>query len=497
MPHKLRFFIFLVLSLLCLLSALWLTLDQMRQYNAALAYYPAGTIIAGIPVGGLDAQAAGLRLIQAYAQTPIELRIAGETNPIHLDPTAAGLQLGLQGMLNSTGEETPQQSYWNGFWDFLQNRPRAGFTVPLSCTVATDKLHSYLQEKIAPYFGTTATPATPIPGDVLFNPGQPGFALNLDGVEEKIRSTMCSLAPRVVELTTTTTQSLPPTVDSLRPALQAITQTFGFDGVIEIYYQDLRSGQEINFAYNLGREIPPDIAFTGASTIKIPVMISAYRRVEGELPDELRRRMELMIDLSDNGSTDEVMKQALDPNIGPVQVTQDMQKLGLKNTFLAGFFYPGAPLLDRYQTPANQRTDISTDPDIYNQTTAADMGRLLADIQRCAADGSGLLTQAFSGQITQARCQEMISLLVKNRKGVLIEAGLPEGTQIAHKYGWVTDSNDGLLHTASDAGIIYTPGGDFVMTAYLYHPTQLPWDDAQRLVARLATAINNFYNQWK
>jgi hypothetical protein len=44
---------------------------------------------------------------------------------------------------------------------------------------------------------------------------------------------------------------------------------------------------------------------------------------------------------------------------------------------------------------------------------------------------------------------------------------------------------------------VYTPGGDFVMTAYLYHPTQLPWDDAQRLVARLATAIDNFYNQWK
>jgi beta-lactamase class A len=191
------------------------------------------------------------------------------------------------------------------------------------------------------------------------------------------------------------------------------------------------------------------------------------------------------------------MKQALDPNIAPVQVSQDMQALGIKNTFLAGFFYPGAPLLDRYKTPANQRTDLTTDPDIYNQTTTADMGRLLAAIERCAEDGSGLLMETFQGQVTQAECQEMTGLLKKNRKAVLIEAGLPEGTQLAHKYGWVTDSNDGLLHTASDAAIVYTPGGNFILTIYLYHPNQLPWDDAQRLVARLATAVYNFYNGWK
>lgn len=85
----------------------------------------------------------------------------------------------------------------------------------------------------------------------------------------------------------------------------------------------------------------------------------------------------------------------------------------------------------------------------------------------------------------------------EDRKGVLIEAGLPEGTQLAHKYGWVTDANDGLLHTASDAAIVYTPGGDFVLTVYVYHPTQLPWDNVQRLAARLATAAYNFYNGWQ
>ncbi|HEX9019572.1 MAG TPA: serine hydrolase, partial [Anaerolineaceae bacterium] len=326
----------------------------------------------------------------------------------------------------------------------------------------------------------------------------PGATLDLNGAEEKILAAMCSSSQRVVQLSTTPTASSNASLNSLAAVLETLTQVSTYyDGLIEVYFQDIKSGQEINFAYNQGKPITPGIAFTGASTIKIPVMISAYKRIDGAMPAELSKRMGLMIDLSDNGSTDEVMKQALDPNIGPIEVTQDMKALNLPNTFLAGFFYPGAPLLDKFQTPANQRTDINTQPDIYNQTTPQDMGRLLAAIERCAADGSGFLTQTFSGKITQAKCQEMTDLLKKNRKGVLLEAGLPEGTPIAHKYGWVTDSTDGLLHTASDAAIIYTPGGNFVFTVYLYHPTQLPWDDAQRLVARLATAAYNFYNQVK
>jgi hypothetical protein len=93
-------------------------------------------------------------------------------------------------------------------------------------------------------------------------------------------------------------------------------------------------------------------------------------------------------------------------------------------------FYIGAPQLDRIQTPANQRTDVTTDPDIYNQTTAADMGRLLAAIERCASSNNGLLVNTFSGKILQSECQEMTGLMAKNRKGVLLEAGVPEGTQM-------------------------------------------------------------------
>lgn len=495
MPRAARFFIFLSLSLLCLIAAGVLLIGQMSRFNAAQGRLPPGTTIAGIPVGGLDAQEAAGRVAQVYALTPVELRI-GEA-VVHIDPPSAGQRLDLQAMLNSAAEAEIARPYWSRLWDFLWNRQPAGTENDLACSVDETQLRAYLEDLLAGRFDQPAQPARPAaPADVVFVAGQPGLALDLSSAEPQIRAALCSREQRVVELTTTRTEAPPPEVESLDLVLRSLVQVSAFDGIIEVYFQDLASGEEISFAYANGAPAEPNIAFTAASTIKIPVMVSAYRRIDGALPDSLRSQMELMIDLSENSSTDVVMQEALDPNTAPLQVTEDLRALGLENTFLAGFFYPGAPLLNIFQTPANSRTDLDTDPDIYNQTTAADMGRLLSAIHRCAG-GSGPLIDTFSGQITQAECQEMTALLAKNRKGLLIEAGLPDGAPLAHKYGFVTDVTDGLMHTASDAAIVYTPGGDFVLTTYLYHRDQLHWDPAQRLVARLATAAYNFYTSWR
>jgi hypothetical protein len=57
----------------------------------------------------------------------------------------------------------------------------------------------------------------------------------------------------------------------------------------------------------------------------------------------------------------------------------------------------------------------------------------------------------------------------------------------------VTDFNDGLMHTASDAAIVYTPGGRFVLSIYLYDADQLHWEPAQRLVAYLTAAAYHYF----
>jgi beta-lactamase class A len=187
-----------------------------------------------------------------------------------------------------------------------------------------------------------------------------------------------------------------------------------------------------------------------------------------------------------------LMERVINITNAPLEVTADMRALGLENTFLAGQFYPGAPLLAAIQTPANQRTDINTDPDIYNQTTPSDMGMLLEDIYQCNQTGGGALMAVFPGEFTEAECQTMINYLTRNNIGLLIEAGVPDGTQVAHKHGWVTYF--GVMYTIGDAAIVYTPGGNYVLAIFVHDPQELIWEPASDLVANLSEAVYNYFN---
>ncbi len=121
------------------------------------------------------------------------------------------------------------------------------------------------------------------------------------------------------------------------------------------------------------------------------------------------------------------------------------------------------------------------------------MGVLLEDIYQCAESGGGALVAAFPDQMDQNVCRHIISYLVADKIGVLLEAGVPEGTQVAHKHGWVPDP-DGIVRNFSDAGIIYTPGGNFVLSIYTHHPIQIVFETANQLFASITQAVYNYYN---
>jgi beta-lactamase class A len=257
----------------------------------------------------------------------------------------------------------------------------------------------------------------------------------------------------------------------------------------------MASGQELHFIYQAGSNLPtePDITFTGASLIKIPILISVYRHLNEEPSEQVQELLNEMIIESLNEATDAVMQVVINPDTAPLAVTQDVRQLGLENTFLGGYFYPGAPLLQAFNSPAGERTDVFTDPDAYNQTTPVDMGMLLADLYQCAEDGGGALVAVYKEQITQAECQDMLNLLSQNRIGVLLEAGVPEGTRVAHKHGWVTNPNTQVINTMSDAGIVFTPTGDYVVVISLYQPVQLVFDPIAAMFSQLSEAIYNYY----
>jgi len=196
---------------------------------------------------------------------------------------------------------------------------------------------------------------------------------------------------------------------------------------------------------------------------------------------------------SDNSATDLVLER-INTAIGPLIVTQDMKTIGLTSTFINGFFAPGSPPLSPQPvTPGNSRTDIFTDPDPYSQTTPSEMGALLADLYQCAQNSGGALIAAFPNQVTPATCQLLIDFMAQDKLGSLIQGGVPDGTLVPHKHGYVPAA-DGVVRDTSDVGIIYTPGGNFILSIYSYHPVNNIWNIINPLIGDLTKAIYNYFN---
>ena len=478
------------ISLSLILIAVILTTLQLVRFSRVRAYLPSGMKIAGVPVGGLDRQQAAARLLEVYS-LPVELRY--KVSAIHLNPAVIDFELDVESMLAAANLERTQTLFWQDFWDFLWSRTSSPGEVPLRVTYSEARLRNYL-EGLAKVYDQAPVAARPIAGTVNFEPGRPGSALDIDASIGLIDSALRSLTYRTVDLPLKRTNPSRPAFQNLEILLKQTIRVAGFDGLAGIYLLDLQSAQELHFAVQQEQDIPvqPDIAFTASSIIKVPIMVSAYRRL-GENPDpEALKLLSDMIDRSGNEVADWLMERVIDQARGPLMVSEDMQALGLESTFLAGKFTFGSPLLAQFNTPANQRADIDTDPDPYNQTTPSEIGMLLEDLYQCAQTGGGALSAVFPGEITQLECQSMVTFLINNRLPSLLTAGIPEGIPIAHKHGWV--SPNGIINTIGDAGIIYSPGGNYILAIFLHHPEQLVWEPASLLVAELSRAVYNYYN---
>jgi len=475
------------ISLVFVLVAAVLVVFQLVQYSVSRSNYPADMTIGGVPVGGLDPQAAAQRLLQVYS-VPVELHY--DNAIIDLEPALIGFQLNTDSMLAAADLQRTGSSFWGGYWDYLWNRATPASQIPLVATYSEDRLRIYLRTEVSMRYDQLPVPSQPIPGTVNFTPGTPGQTLDIDRAVALIDSALKSPDRRTVLLTSQRTSATRPSLETLETLLKQNIDQSGFQGIVDLYFKDLQTSDEMQFAYQQGQDLSvnPDIAFTASSTIKIPIMVSIFRHFNSQIDTTTDSELQAMIDQSNNNASDSLM-MTLDQNRGPLVVSETMTELGLQNTFINGFFYPGAGILQYFNTPANKRTDVNTDPDTYSQTTPSDMGMLLEDIYLCAQTGGGSLVAAFPGQIDQKACQQMIQYLQADKLGALIQGGVPEGTIVAHKHGW--DIN---LTQYSDAGIVYTTGGNYVLTIYVWNPGGGNWDIVSPLYAKLSRAIYNYYN---
>ncbi len=476
-------------ALFLIFVAVFLMGLQLIFYSRMRSNLPPGLTVGNVPVGGLTAAQAGERLVQAYG-IPIEIVYGNAV--IQVRPSAVGFSLHLDAMLAAADLQRITQNFWSGFWQFLWNTLPSPNPVPLSAEISQERLIAYLENEIVPRYDMAAREPIPEPGGSGFTQGEPGRELDISRSVTLISEALMSASNRTVTLPYNRTSPTRASSHNLSYLVRQILQQHQFTGIAEFFIMDLEKREEMNFAFAQGQTIPTGIAFTAASTIKIPIMIYTYNYRDDPLPDQLAEDLRLMIMISENHPADDLL-ETIGGALAPVAFTEDMRKMGYQNTFLGGYFYTGAPLLQRYATPANSRTDISTRPDAYNQTTTAEISQILDDIYQCATYNGGTFRAVFGDTIKQSECVAMLDLLSANKTAVLLEAGIPETTRVAHKHGWILEA-DGLIHNISDAGIVYSPEATYVFSMFFYSPSQLVFDPINLMASQISRAVYQFFN---
>jgi len=274
----------------------------------------------------------------------------------------------------------------------------------------------------------------------------------------------------------------PPDIHYLQAAIE--NTLADFDGLSSYVIIDLSSGEQISH--------DPDLALAGMSLIKIPLLVETFRALDRPPDIEQTKLLTETTSLSSNYAANLLLRDVVGGgNIfaGADKLTQAMRELGLYNTFIAVPYDMEPPdgRLQTYLTPANQRTDLTTHPDPYRQTTIGDLAAITHMLYQCAESDAGLLRQTYGEQLTQDECQEILQLLEENNLARLLERGLPDGVVMAHKVGWIDD-------THGNVGIVFGPERDYLIALALYAPGWLEWEISAPIfeeISRLAYAHFN------
>jgi hypothetical protein len=229
----------------------------------------------------------------------------------------------------------------------------------------------------------------------------------------------------------------------------------------------------------------------------MPILIDYYRTLALAPTDEEAFLMANSLLCSNNSSSNLIMQiigggTESDIFKGIADVTQTSQYLGARNTFITAPLYLGieGQQLGSIAPPqTSPNPNFNTDPDPYNQTTAEDLGTLFGLVYDCANYGSGLMAAYPNGEFTQNECKQMLELTSANDLLRLLQGGIPEGTRIAHKNGWLD-----TIH--GDAGIVFPPNGrNYVIAVFLWQDTDFfSYTTAWPLIEGISRAAWNYFS---
>lgn len=486
-----------IASAILALGAIVLLMVELVAYSNMKESLPTDLTVAGIAVGGLSENDAQARWEAIYLQQPIQLIY--ESSPILLYPEEIKFRVSSEAMLaEARAQSSREKNFWAGFWNYLERRPVAAVSVPLKAEFDPSDLRLYLQN-LATRYDARSNPAGVDLATLTFTTGTAGRKLDIEASMTLIEQALYDPEPahRRVVLPTVASDAARQDMGTLHDAIIQLMQHMGFtyngaQTLASVYIMDLKTGQEV--------KILADVPHSARSVIKIPIMINLFRKELVVSQEEAFLMAESILCSNNSASnlliqtagTGDAMRSQMEDGLNQVSCTA--QALGADHTFISAPLYVAdktyefeAPVC-RPSTPGD--TSYNTNPDAYAQTTAQDMGVLLTDIYDCAEKGSGLMA-IYPEDITQTECKQMINLLSGNRIDRLIELGVPPGTRVAHKNGWGGE-------TSADAGIVFTPGGDYVLSVFTWEqdtdhnnlPTILSWE----VIEEISRLTYNYFN---
>ncbi|MFP4323707.1 MAG: serine hydrolase, partial [Anaerolineales bacterium] len=414
--------------------------ELMAYSDQDVAALQADVIIAGVQVGGLNEAQAQARWEEIYLDQPITL--VYRDSPMIFSPRTLGFRTNNEAMLTAARTQSDgEQNFWTGFWAYLWNERTTSVEVPLNATLQEGQLRGVLED-IARRYDSEAQDIGFDLTTLTFQSGAQGSRLDTEASIPLIEAALFNTNPaeRRVELPTQGVRGSGADMDDLRQAIISYMEAQGvlYDAettIVSVFVMDLNTGEEMSI---LG-----DVAHSGVSTIKVPIMVNYFRhQVAVPDPDTSYLMASAMI-CSHNPGANFLMQVTSPTRNNMIEglrlASETMLDMGAINSWITSPLFVGPdgeyPII---QPPARDNLanpDYNAQPDPFNQTTAEDMGTVLAHIYDCAMNSGGLRA-VFPDEVTQTECQQMLEVLRGVRFERFSEIGAPPEVEIAHKVGY-------------------------------------------------------------
>lgn len=483
-----------------LLAAIIMFALELVRFQDSRDLIQTDITVAGVPVAGLRLSEAAATWERVYQQS-VELSYQG--HPILLPPSDVGFTVKSDIMQAEIRAKTAQTSnYWGDFWNYLWRRPTNPIEVALVADYSEARLRDFLQD-VAQRYDRAASGGAFDLNTMTFGAGASGLRLDVDAAISEIEKALFKPQDRRVQLPMRQEGARATDMNALRQAVLQFLQTRGFnpngpDTLLSAGVIDLQSGAEM--------WLNPNIAYSSASTVKIPILINYFAQMAFEPDTDIRWLMAASILCSNNPSSNLLMQVTGVGGSAGARLVNGLQKvnatmeaLGTSYTFInAPLLVQGEQLISiNDNPPPAPNPNFDAQPDRWSRTTPEDMATLLQELYDCAEYGSGLAA-ALPDNYTQTECKQMVELLSGNIIGRMIELGVPAGTRVAHKNGWAPS---GVGYNNSDAAIIYTPGGNYILVIYTWEKLKAGYQVGDiatwNIMEEISRIVYNYFNPAK